>query len=607
MGKRTFLQICNIFNILEKTPSRNEVTEILSDFYKTLDRKEAQILSYLILGRVAPPFVSSEFNYSEKSFLSLLKDLLKARQLEGDTDQKRKELGDIGDTMEYFARELKSVSKSITVEEIYEIFWRIVNSVGTGSIDLKNRIIVDTLEGLSPLEAKYFSRIVCGSLRLGVNDKTLLDVFSFVIQKDKGMRDELDRAYGVYADIGYICSLVVEGSRQSVQERLEGIKMQPGVPVKPRLVERVSSFEEVFERLGDSVLVQNKYDGLRCQIHKFKHENLVNGENIWQKYVKEEKESSLFEIQRSDYDIRLFTRNLEDVTEMFPEVVEEALSISEESFILDSEVLGWSVDGGEFLTFQETMQRRRKYEVREMSGAVPVKAMVFDVLYLNGKDLSREDTEKRVNILKDIDSNQTIVMESTKEVTSKEELDNVFNSAIDLGHEGVIVKSKKGGYLPGVRNYEWIKLKKSMNKKLVDSIDLVLIGYNRGSGRRSGLGIGSVLGGIYNEEEDIFEAVSNVGTGFTDEQLKNIYDSVKGIVLEKKPVNVKVDGSLIPDVWVEPTIVFTVEADEVTKRKGSNMYSLRFPRLVEWGRDKGVTEVMTRKELEGMYGGLYSR
>ncbi|MFA7654984.1 MAG: hypothetical protein WCX98_02735, partial [Candidatus Dojkabacteria bacterium] len=380
MGKRTFLQICNIFNILEKTPSRNEVTEILSDFYKTLDRKEAQILSYLILGRVAPPFVSSEFNYSEKSFLSLLKDLLKARQLEGDTDQKRKELGDIGDTMEYFARELKSVSKSITVEEIYEIFWRIVNSVGTGSIDLKNRIIIDTLEGLSPLEAKYFSRIVCGSLRLGVNDKTLLDVFSFVIQKDKGMRDELDRAYGVYADIGYICSLVVEGSRQSVQKKLGGIKMQPGVPVKPRLVERVSSFEEVFERLGDSVLVQNKYDGLRCQIHKFKHENLVNGENIWQKYVKEEKESSLFEIQRSDYDIRLFTRNLEDVTEMFPEVVEEALSISEESFILDSEVLGWSVDGGEFLTFQETMQRRRKYEVREMSGTVPVKAMVFDVL-----------------------------------------------------------------------------------------------------------------------------------------------------------------------------------------------------------------------------------
>ncbi|NLB11835.1 hypothetical protein GX830_00450, partial [Candidatus Dojkabacteria bacterium] len=136
MGKSTFLQICNIFNILEKTPSRNEVTEILSDFYKTLDRKEAQILSYLILGRVAPPFVSSEFNYSEKSFLSLLRDLLKTRQLEGDTDQKRKELGDIGDTMEYFARELKSVSKSITVEEIYEIFWRIVNSVGTGSIDL---------------------------------------------------------------------------------------------------------------------------------------------------------------------------------------------------------------------------------------------------------------------------------------------------------------------------------------------------------------------------------------------------------------------------------------------------------------------------------------
>jgi len=265
--------------------------------------------------------------------------------------------------------------------------------------------------------------------------------------------------------------------------------------------------------------------------------------------------------------------------------------------------LGWNVGGSKFLTFQETMQRRRKYEVKEMSSTIPVKAMVFDILYLNGRDLSQRDAEERVGILRDVSTNGGIVMEDTKTVNSLDELSEIFNSTIDLGHEGVIVKSKKGGYLPGVRNYEWIKLKKSMNKKLVDSIDLVLLGYNMGSGRRSGLGIGSVLGGLYNEKEDIFESVCNVGTGFSDEQLRSIFDSLKGLVLEKRPKNVKVEDILIPDVWVEPNIVFTVEADEVTKKKDTDIYSLRFPRLVEWGRDKGITEVVTKKELEGMYEG----
>lgn len=604
MNKTTFFQISKVFDVLEQTPSRNEVTQILSDLYKTLSKEEAQILSYLILGRVAPSFVSSEFNYSEKSFLSLLKDLIKVAELRESINEKRKELGDIGDTVQYFTEKLGYMSKEVTLSEIYEIFWEIVNTVGTGSVDIKNRIIADILGRISPLEAKYFSRIVCGTLRFGVNDKTLLDVFSFVIQQDKGMRDELDRAYGVYADIGYICSLVVEGTKEEVVKALKGVRMQPGIPVKPRLVERVSSFEEVFERLGDSILVQSKYDGLRCQIHKFRHEDLVESKNIWQKYTVEEKENSLFTVNKDDCTVRLFTRNLEDVTKMFPEIVREVMDMKEESLILDSEVLGWNVGGSKFLTFQETMQRRRKYEVKEMSSTIPVKAMVFDVLYLNGRDLSQRDTEERVDVLRDISTNGGIVMEDTKTVNSLDGLSEIFNSTIDLGHEGVIVKSKKGGYLPGVRNYEWIKLKKSMNRKLVDSIDLVLLGYNMGSGRRSGLGIGSVLGGLYNEKEDIFESVCNVGTGFSDEQLKSIFDSLKGLVLEKRPKNVRVEDILIPDVWVEPSIVFTVEADEVTKKKDTDIYSLRFPRLVEWGRDKGITEVVTKKELEGMYGGF---
>ena len=599
--KTTFNQVCKVFNTLGGTSSRNEMTQILSNFYKELNSLDSQILSYLILGRVAPFFVDSEFNYSEKSFLSLLQDMVKTRDLDIDVEEKRNELGDIGDTLEYFANEFNFKTSKLSLEKIYTILWEIVNTKGTGSMESKNKIIADILSKISPIEAKYFSRIVCGSLRFGVNAKTLLDVFSVMVVGDKGMRDELDRAYGAYADIGYICSLLKEGKEKDAREKLKKIKVQPGIPLLARLVERVGTFEEVFERLGEEILVQTKYDGLRCQIHKFKKEDLSKKEIVWLKYMKEEENGSLFETKGSDYDVKLFTRNLEDVTDMFPEVVEGAMAMREESFILDSEVLGWDIKKEKFLPFQETMQRRRKHDVKNMQGDVPVKAVVFDILYLNGKSLLQEDTVKRIDILGDMDTKGGIGLTETEVANNVEELQKIFDERVKEGYEGLIVKQKEGGYLPGTRNYEWIKLKKSMLKGLVDTIDLVAVGYNLGSGRRKELGVGSVLGAAYNEEEDVFEAVCNVGTGFTDEQLKSVYDVLKGDSLEKKPKNLEVQESLVPDVWVDPRVVFTVEADEITKKKDSKYLSLRFPRLVEWGRDKGITEATTTKELEEMH------
>jgi DNA ligase-1 len=601
MSKVSFSHVCDIFNTLEGTDSRNEMTEVLSNFYKELDLLDAQILSYLTLGRVAPLFVDSEFNYSEKSFISLLKDMSKSRDLGEDIDKKMEELGDIGDILQYFTEKIGSESSGLTLQEVYNLLWEIVNAKGTGSVESKNKIIVDTLNKISPLEAKYFSRIVCGDLRFGVNTKTLLDVFSVMIVGDKSLKEELDRAYGANADIGYICSLVTGVKEGKAIENLSSVKVQPGVPVMSRLVERVGELEEVFDRLGEEILVQAKYDGLRCQIHKFKEWNFSDKEAIWFKHIKKEENGSLFEIKEKKSNIRLFTRNLEDVTDMFPEVVEAAERIEMESFILDSEVLGWDEENQKFLPFQDTMQRRRKYEVTDLKKQVPVRAMVFDVLYLNGESLMTENTLDRIAKLGEIDTDGGIAITETITVNDIDKLKEIFNEKIEEGHEGLIAKQKSGGYLPGTRNYEWIKLKKSMIKGLVDTIDLVAVGYNFGSGRRKDLGMGSVLGAIYNEEEDMFIGICNVGTGFSDEQLKNISDELQEDSLGEKPKNVAVEKTLKPDVWVEPKIVFTVEADEISRSKGSEYLSLRFPRLTVWRRDKMITEATGLNELEEMY------
>lgn len=597
-----FQEVANIFEQVEQTSSRNEVTQILADFYKKLTKEEGEILSYMVLGRVAPFFLNSEFNYSEKSLLSLLENYSKMKDLDIDIKAERDSLGDIGNTVKLFSEKAKFNSSGKEIKEIYDTLWGIVNIQGSGAVDRKNSVVLDTLQQLSPLEAKYFVRIICGQLRFGISFKTLLDVFSFIIAGDKSVRDELDRAYGVSADIGYIYSQIAEKDSFNAVDSLKAVDIQPGIPVLPRLVERVGAFEETFDRTGVPALVQPKFDGLRCQIHKYKVEDFEHREYIWKKYISK-KEVNLFDMDSSDTEIKLFTRNLEDVTEMFPEVVESAKSITDTSFILDSEVLGFK--DGKFLPFQETMQRRRKYGVSDRSKEIPVKAMVFDVLYVNGKDLTHIDTDERIDILEKVEMSGSLERCETKKVEDLDTLMKTFNENVEKGYEGVIVKMSTGGYLPGVRNYDWIKLKKSMVNALVDTVDLVCVGYYFGSGRRSDFGVGAVLGALYNEATDSYEAICKVGTGFSDEQLKSIKEQFESKKEEEKPQDVLSPENLKPDVWVYPEVVFTVEADEITRRLGEEDIggglSLRFPRLVEWDRDKSANDATRVSELEKMY------
>ncbi|MDD4382301.1 MAG: ATP-dependent DNA ligase [Candidatus Dojkabacteria bacterium] len=595
----SFRKISEHFNTIEKTSSRNEMSLILSNLLKELDKNEASILCYLVQGRVAPLFVKSEFNFSQKSFLKILEILHKEK-----LGKKYMEMGDIGTLSEYVSEILEYKESGLSLIDLYNSLWEIVKTQGTGSSEKKFDLIIKLLKRMSPLESKFLARIICGELRLGFSSKSVLDSISIMLSGDKGLREQLDRAYGVSTDLGYICSLAKEN-----ESKLSTLKITPGVPVLSRLVERVGSFEEVIERLGDSFFVQPKFDGLRCQIHKYRKDTLVkDNQRIWCKHISIEKQNGLFKNSIDEYEVRLFTRNLEDVTEMFPEIVESAMNVKKESFVLDSEVLGWNYKDDRFLSYQETMQRRRKYGIKGKQEDIPVKAFVFDILYLNDVDLSEEDTEKRIRILdKDFKHlSGSIEICLTKVINGQDELINIFNENVQKGLEGIIVKQFNGSYLPGVRNYEWIKLKKSMEKKLVDTIDLVAIGYYSGFGKRGKIGIGAVLGALYNDKDDRFEGICKVGTGFSDEQLKNTLSELEMISLRNKPKNVEVDELLKPDVWVEPKIVFSVESDEITRNIKANInigsgLSLRFPRLIEWGRDKGPEEATTAEELEHLY------
>lgn len=600
-----FLELVQFFEKIEGISSRNDMALEMSKFLKSCNKQEAQILSYLMLGRVAPLFVNAEFNYSEKSLTNLLSEYTGK-----DIAKSRKEIGDIGDTVQKIWGEYSKKPSGQGILEIYQILWDIVNTKGESSVQKKNKIVLECLKKLSPLESKYFVRIICGELRLGLNAKSLLDVFSIYLVGDKGMKDILEHAYGVCADIGYIAGIVVGDSPRT---DLSEISIRLGTPILSRLVERVGSFDEVFDRFKGSVIVQPKFDGLRCQIHKWSKStaNLSREDTVWFGYMGEKEELvSLFESEsKYESEVRLFTRNLEDVTEMFPEIVEAARNISVDSFILDSEIVGWDYRKNTFLTYQETMQRRRKYSVGQKRESIPVKAFVFDILSCEGESLILKDTKERVELLekKLASTPEGIELADSKVSNGKEELIKYFKKYVNEGLEGVIVKQFEGGYKPGRRNFEWIKIKKSIDKELVDTVDMVIVGYYFGSGRRTDLGLGAIFCGILNEQEDRVDAICKVGTGIDDKTLLKMSKDLEKIKLKAAPKNVGYVENLKPDVWVEPKYVVTIDADEITKNisKGSKEIggglSLRFPRLIEYGRDKLLEDITTVEELKGMY------
>jgi DNA ligase-1 len=325
---------------------------------------------------------------------------------------------------------------------------------------------------------------------------------------------------------------------------------------------------------------QYKYDGFRTQIHKHGHE------------------------------VFIFSRNLENMSQMFPEIIEGTRKqVQADSVILDAEALAYNPESEEFLPFQETTRRRRKHRIEAIAKQVPLKAFVFDILYKDGASLLDTPLVERMKILEEtIQPDDILVLTTNHIVRDAKELSLLFEEAISKGLEGVVAKKLESPYEAGARNFNWVKLKRHSAGALHDTIDCVLLGYIFGRGKRAALGAGALLVGVYDPKQDMFVTVSKIGTGLTDEEWRSIKDRTKGLVVDHKPARV---SSLIePSVWLEPEIVIEVLADEITRspihtagKVGEEPgFALRFPRLVAFReKDKKPEDATTVEELIEMY------
>jgi len=571
-----FSDLGKAFRQLEETSSRTALTRTLADLLGAASPDEIAPTTYLLQGRLAPAFVPLEMGMGTRHVATAI-------ALAYGTDQqsvleRMDRSGDLGTAASELAVEAgrsEDVTGSLEVRRVFDRLVEIARMSGTGSIERKVTALSDLLTGLDPLSTTYLCRVPLGTLRLGVGDLTILDAYSVAQMGDRKLRPRLERAYNETSDLGLIgTALWTDGI-----EAVDRLSIRVGNPVRAMLAERLPSAEAILEKLGRCA-VESKYDGFRCQVHK------------------------------SGDEIRIYSRNLEEMTAAFPELVTGTVrQIGAETAVFEGEALAYNPLSEEYLPFQQTMRRRRKHGVEETAGELPLRLFAFDVLYLDGENVTSQSyTDRRSLLDRLVRPGDTIVVSESQVVETPEALMALFDDAIQNGLEGIMAKKPDSPYQAGARSHNWVKLKRAQAGHLRDTVDCVIVGYLYGRGRRAAFGVGALLVAVYDPERDVFTSITKIGTGLSDAEWRGVLDRCAPYISEHRPA--RVESRLEPSVWVEPAVVIEVLADEITRSPlytagavdGQPGYALRFPRLVSFREaDKRPEDATTVQEIVELY------
>lgn len=584
-----FRIVAETFDRLERETARTQMTMDLVNLFRQAEPRVVDKLVYLLMGKLWPDWKGlPELGMGEKL---IIKSIAMATHVgESVVVGLYKKLGDLGLVAEKLKTEKKQAvsiltfaaggpeAGGLTVDKVYDTLARIAMATGEGSRDLKLKLLAGLLTDAAPLEARFIVRFVQGRLRLGVGDATIMDALSIVYTGSASNRPLIERAYNLRADLGRIAEILAAQG----PEALKGVKPEVGIPIRPMLAERLSDPEEILKKTGGKAIVEYKYDGERGQIHK-------KGDKIW-----------------------IFSRRLENITHMYPDVQEYARRhLKAEEAIVEGEIVAVDPETGELRPFQELMHRRRKYDIHRMMKEYPVNVRLFDVLYVDEEDYTTKPlTERRKKLEEIVEASEEFRPAEYIVAEKPEDLEKFFLQAVSDGAEGVVVKAIHGNavYQAGSRGWLWIKYKRDYKSEMIDTVDLVAVGAFYGRGKRGGT-YGALLMAAYDPEADMFRTLCKVGTGFTDEDLAKLPEMFKDYVVDHR--HPRVDSRMEADVWFVPALVAEIIGAEITLsplhtccldvvKPGAGL-SIRFPRFIRWRPDKGPEDATTAKEILEMY------
>ncbi len=552
-----YLKLAELYESLSSTTKRLEKTEILSKFLKELSKSDRDVL-YLLHGNIYPEYDERKIGISSQL---VIKAISKATGIKNEkVVDEWKSIGDIGKVAEKLTKEKKQStlqSHILTTEKVLENLRKLPELEGKGTVEKKMGLITELLTSASPIEALYLSRTLIGDLRIGIQESTIREAMtSAFFHGDKESALKVQDAINKANDLAEVFDIAKTGKEKD----LEKVKIEVGKPIKAMLAEKVKTIKEGFEAVGKPCAIEYKYDGFRLIIHKKGNEVL------------------------------LFTRTLENVSKQFPEVADYVKKyVKGNSFILDSETVGFDKKTKEYQPFQNISQRiKRKYDIEKIQNELPVEVNVFDVLYYNGKSLLNEPFKKRAKLVREIVENHPYKIISSKQIITDDEkkASEFYKQALKDKQEGVMMKNLDSDYSPGRRVGNMVKMKPEEK-----DLDLVITGGEYGTGKRKGW-ISSFI--LSCRDGDKFLEIGKVGTGFKEKKeegvsFEELTEKIKPLITEEKGKEVK----------IKPKIVVSVTYQEIQKSPTySSGFALRFPRFTALRPDRSTMDITSLKEVE---------
>jgi DNA ligase-1 len=512
-----FSDLAELCRALEETTKRKVKTGLLSSFLRGLEPPEVSPAVLMVVGSIFPEFDSRTLEVGWRTMKNVL---------EG-------------------GRQTTLFDEPLTIGHVHDTLTKIAEASGAGSRRVKASLLEGLIARADPSEVEVLVRIIFGEMRIGVNEGMMLEGIAEASDASVAL---VRRALMLSGDLGEVARLAME----SGEEGLKGVEMRLFVPLKPMLAAMSYDIGEVIEAHGGETSFEYKLDGARIQIHR-------QGETM-----------------------KVFSRRLSEVTESLPDVVETIREgVRSDDFILEGEAVAIG-EGGKPLPFQDLMRRfGRVHDVEEMTGQIPLRLYLFDVLYHDGRLLIDEPYSVRLRVLEEICPEGLL----TKRIVTGDpvEVEAFLREAMEAGHEGLMAKRLDSEYTPGSRGKRWFKIKPT------ETLDLIVVAADWGYGRRTGWLSNYHLAA---REGNGHLVIGKTFKGLTDEEFRWMTDRLQGLKTRETP------GT----VHVRPELVVEVAFNEVQRSPHyESGYALRFARVTRIREDKAPEDADTLDRVRELY------
>ncbi|KAM0946716.1 putative DNA ligase (ATP) [Dioscorea sansibarensis] len=597
-----FLFLARALDLVSNESGRIAITDIICNVFRTvMATTPGDLLPtvYLSANKIAPPHEGIELGIGDASIVRALAEAYGRK--EEQVKKQLKELGDLGLVAKASRSSQMTMRKPqpLTIARIFDTFRAIAKESGKDSQDKKRTHIKGLLVAATDCEPQYIIRLLQSKMRIGLAEKTVLVALgqaAVYAEKPKVASEQVQSSLEeagkiikhVYSVLPVYDKIVPALLHVGVWKLQEVCDFSLGVPVGPMLAKPTKAVSEILDKFqGMEFTCEYKYDGERAQIH----------------YME-------------DGSVEIYSRNAERNTGKYPDVVNYVSrfkKLSVKSFVLDCEIVAYDREKKKILPFQVLSTRARKGVILS-DIKVAVCTYAFDILYIDGQPLLKEQLKVRREHLYSSFVEVPGEFQFATAITSNdlEEIQKFLETAVNSSCEGLIIKTldKDATYEPSKRSNNWLKLKKDYMDSIGDSLDLVPIAAFHGRGKRTGV-YGSFLLACYDEQNEEYQSICSIGTGFSESQLEECSKSLRNKVIPKPKPYYRYADTMNPDVWFEPAEVWEVKAADLSispvHRAASGIVdpnkgiSLRFPRLQRVRDDKTPDQATTSEQVAEMY------